>query len=112
MAADHSDNAPDGKRSRQEDGAEPEMKRARQSSPDPDGTPSFTRLPADVPPAVSRLGLKPLLPQLPPSLELVTGSKVDLSSRRGFVGEAEVGILGYIGDPAFEGVRGVFKQRC
>jgi tRNA pseudouridine13 synthase len=55
--------------------------------------------------------LKPILPVMPPSLELVTGVKADLRARKGFVGQEEVGILGYAGDPAFKGVRGVIKQR-
>jgi tRNA pseudouridine13 synthase len=57
------------------------------------------------------MGLKPVLPVMPPSLELVTGVKADLRARKGFVGQEEVGILGYAGDPAFKGVRGVIKQR-
>lgn len=57
------------------------------------------------------MGLKPILPVMPPSLELVTGVKADLRVRKGFVGQEEVGILGYAGDPAFKGVRGVIKQR-
>lgn len=63
------------------------------------------------PEAVSRLGLKPALPIMPPSLELVTGVKADLRARKGFVGQEEVGIIGYAGDPAFKGVKGVIKQR-
>jgi tRNA pseudouridine13 synthase len=64
-----------------------------------------------IPPVVSKMGLKPVLPVMPPSLELVTGVKADLRARKGFVGQEEVGILGYAGDPAFKGVRGVIKQR-
>jgi hypothetical protein len=41
----------------------------------------------------------------------VTGKKADLSLTGGFVGEAEVGIIGYVGDSAFSGVKGVIKQR-
>jgi len=64
-----------------------------------------------IPAVVSKMGLKPILPVMPPSLELVTGVKADLRVRKGFVGQEEVGILGYAGDPAFKGVRGVIKQR-
>jgi tRNA pseudouridine13 synthase len=64
-----------------------------------------------IPPVISKMGLKPILPVMPPSLELVTGVKADLRARKGFVGQEEVGILGYAGDPAFKGVRGVIKQR-
>ncbi len=60
---------------------------------------------------VSRLGLKPTLPELPPSLELVTGVKTDLRARRGFVGQEEVGIIGYAGPVVLKGVKGVIKQR-
>jgi hypothetical protein len=62
-------------------------------------------------PVISKMGLKPILPVMPPSLELVTGVKADLRVRKGFVGQEEVGILGYAGDPDFKGVRGVIKQR-
>ena len=65
----------------------------------------------DQPTPFSRLGLKPTLPELPPSLELVTGVKTDLRSRKGFVGQEEVGIIGYAGPSAFKGVKGVIKQR-
>jgi tRNA pseudouridine13 synthase len=64
-----------------------------------------------IPPVISKMGLKPILPVMPPSLELITGVKADLRARKGFVGQEEVGILGYAGDPAFKGVRGVIKQR-
>lgn len=64
-----------------------------------------------IPPVISKMGLKPILPVMPPSLELVTGVKADLRARKGFVGQEEVGILGYAGDLAFKGVRGVIKQR-
>jgi hypothetical protein len=64
-----------------------------------------------IPIVVSRMGLKPELPVMPASLELVTGVKADLRVRKGFVGQEEVGILGYAGDPAFKGVKGVIKQR-
>ena len=64
-----------------------------------------------IPVVVSKMGLKPILPVMPPSLELVTGVKADLRARKGFVGQEEVGILGYSGDPAFKGVKGVIKQR-
>lgn len=103
----------DGKRERQEEGEQPDAKRIRESTSasEPAVLANLTRLPSDVPPAVSRLGLKPQLPEMPPSLELVTGVKTDLSARLGFVGETEVGIIGYIGDPHFAGVQGVIKQR-
>ena len=61
---------------------------------------------------VSKKGLKPVIPIMPPSLELVTGVKADLRARKGFVGQEEVGIIGYAGDPSFKGVKGVIKQRC
>lgn len=64
-----------------------------------------------MPEVVSKLGLKPSLPVMPPSLELVTGVKADLRARKGFVGQEEVGIIGYAGDPDFKGVKGVIKQR-
>lgn len=65
----------------------------------------------DHPAVVSRLGLKPILPDLPPSLELVTGVKTDLRARKGFVGQEEVGIIGYAGPGELKGVKGVIKQR-
>lgn len=65
----------------------------------------------DLPLPVSRLGLKPALPELPPSLELVTGVKTDLRLRKGFVGQEEVGIIGYAGPSQLKGVKGVIKQR-
>lgn len=75
-------------------------------------TPQFlTSFPSDAVPAVSRLGLKPALPVMPPSLDLITGGKTDLSHRKGFIGEREVGIIGYAGDSDFTGVNGVIKQR-
>lgn len=64
-----------------------------------------------VPPPVSRLGLKPRLPSLPPSLQLVTGVKPDLRVRKGFVGQEEVGIIGYAGPKEVEGIKGIIKQR-
>jgi tRNA pseudouridine13 synthase len=64
------------------------------------------------PEVISKMGLKPILPIMPPSLELVTGVKADLRARKGFVGQEEVGIMGYAGEPDFKGVRGVIKQRC
>lgn len=60
---------------------------------------------------ISKLGLKPLLPVLPPSLELITGVKVDMEAKKGMVGEQDVGIIGYAGDGGYKGVRGVIKQR-
>lgn len=71
---------------------------------------SSTVKPSD-PAPVSRLGLKPVLPELPPSLELITGVKTDLRARDGLVGEEHVGIMGYAGEGAFGGIRGVIKQR-
>lgn len=65
-----------------------------------------------IPEIVSKKGLKPVIPIMPPSLELVTGVKADLRARKGFVGQEEVGIIGYAGDPNFKGVKGVIKQRC
>lgn len=71
----------------------------------------LTSFPSDAVPAVSRLGLKPTLPVMPPSLDIITDGKTDLSHRRGFIGEREVGIIGYAGDSDFTGVNGVIKQR-
>ena len=65
----------------------------------------------DDPPPVSRLGLKPVMANLPPSLEIVTGIKTDLRARKGFVGQDDVGIIGYAGPSEFKGVKGVIKQR-
>ena len=64
-----------------------------------------------IPNPVSRLGLKPQLPELPASLELVTGVKTDLRARKGFVGQEDVGIVGYAGKADVHGIRGVIKQR-
>jgi tRNA pseudouridine13 synthase len=84
-------------------------------------TPPSDGTPASIPPnrpsnetepyPVSRLGLKPVLPGMPPSLELVTGVKADLRARKGMVGQEEVGIIGYAGPEELRGVRGVIKQR-
>ena len=60
---------------------------------------------------VSRLGLKPKLPDLPPSLELVTGILADGSLRNSFVGEKDVGIIGFAGPKHNRGVKGIIKQR-
>lgn len=104
----------DPKRPRAEDSdsaVPPAAKRSRESANDLAPSTSYTHLPNEAPPAVSRLGLKPLLPILPSSLKIVTGIEPDLSERKGFVGEQEVGIIGYLGDPTFSGVQGVIKQR-
>lgn len=61
--------------------------------------------------AVSKMGLRPTLPELPPSLELVTGVKADMAAKNGLVGEAEVGIRGYAGEAGLSGLKGVIKQR-
>ncbi|WVQ93983.1 hypothetical protein IAU59_001061 [Kwoniella sp. CBS 9459] len=63
-----------------------------------------------LPEPVSRLGLKPAIPVLPPSLEIVAGHKTDLTDRKGFVGESECGIRGFAG-VGNRGIRGVIKQR-
>ncbi|WWD22862.1 hypothetical protein CI109_107357 [Kwoniella shandongensis] len=63
-----------------------------------------------LPEPVSRLGLKPKLPMLPPSLALVSGVEVDLEARSGFVGEEDCGIRGFAGR-GVKGVKGVIKQR-
>ena len=60
---------------------------------------------------VSKLGLQPKAPDLPPSLELVGGIKRDLTARGGFVGEEEVGIIGYAGPSDVKGIKAVIKQR-
>lgn len=67
--------------------------------------------PNPLPLPVSRLGLKPKLPELPPSLELVTGAGATQFNGQGYIGEKEVGIIGYIGPKDIPGVRGVIKQR-
>lgn len=61
--------------------------------------------------AVSKMGLRPTLPEMPPSLELVTGVKADMAAKNGLVGEAEVGIRGYAGEAGLSGLKGVIKQR-
>ncbi|OCF33095.1 tRNA pseudouridine13 synthase [Kwoniella heveanensis CBS 569] len=63
-----------------------------------------------LPEPVSKLGLKPAIPILPPSLEIVAGHKTDLTDRKGFVGESECGIRGFAG-VGNRGIRGVIKQR-
>lgn len=67
--------------------------------------------PNPLPLPVSRLGLKPKLPELPPSLEMVTGATRTEFNGQGYIGEKEVGIIGYIGPKDVAGVRGVIKQR-
>ncbi|WVQ75081.1 hypothetical protein IAR50_004690 [Cryptococcus sp. DSM 104548] len=62
-----------------------------------------------LPDPVSKLGLRPTHWDLPPSLKLVTGLDPDMVARRGFVGEEECGIRGFVGKG--KGVRGVIKQR-
>ncbi|KAK4688326.1 hypothetical protein P7C73_g1810, partial [Tremellales sp. Uapishka_1] len=64
-----------------------------------------------VEPVVSKMGLKPKLPVMPPSLKLITGVEPDLSARGGFIGQKEVGIIGYAGVQGKKGVKGVIKQR-
>jgi hypothetical protein len=59
----------------------------------------------------SRTGLVPTPHDLPPSLELVTGIKSDIRSRKGFVSQEDVGIIGYAGKAGAQGIRGVIKQR-
>ena len=67
--------------------------------------------PNPLPVPVSKMGLKPAMPDLPPSLALITGITPDFIARKGFVGEQEVGIIGYAGPKDVKGVRGVIKQR-
>ena len=67
--------------------------------------------PNPLPAPVSKMGLKPLMPSLPPSLALITGITEEFIARKGFVGEQEVGIIGYAGPKDVKGVRGVIKQR-
>lgn len=86
-------------------------KRARNTSPPPTSRPASTNTRAPAPPAVSKLGLTPQLPELPPSLLLATGEESNLAARRGFVAETDVGIVGYLGSASFPGVHGVIKQR-
>ncbi|OCF71410.1 tRNA pseudouridine13 synthase [Kwoniella mangroviensis CBS 8886] len=63
-----------------------------------------------IPEPISRLGLKPVIPILPDSLEYIIGEKIDLTERKGFAGELECGIRGFVGLEN-KGVRGVIKQR-
>lgn len=65
----------------------------------------------DLPKPISRLGLKPIMPTMPASLEVVTGVKTDMREKKGFVGQEEVGIIGYAGMKGSKGVKGVIKQR-
>ena len=118
------------KRSLEEDHAEEaSTKKPRVEEPATDATPEAasqpTKQPGEVEPVparrvlhpnplpmpVSRLGLKPKMPDLPPSLELMTGITPESVGRKGFVGEHEVGIIGYAGPKDVKGVRGVIKQR-
>ncbi|WWC85511.1 uncharacterized protein L201_000375 [Kwoniella dendrophila CBS 6074] len=66
----------------------------------------------NLPEPISRLGLRPLIPILPDSLQFIIGGsqKIDLTERKGFVGELECGIRGFVGKDN-KGVRGVIKQR-
>jgi hypothetical protein len=59
---------------------------------------------------VSKMGLVPAIPTMPPSLELITGVKADLRASRGHIGQEEVGIIGYVGKE-MASVNGVIKQR-
>jgi tRNA pseudouridine13 synthase len=104
-----SETAQQGKRPHPDDGGEPAPKRSRAASQE--GNTSAIQSPVETIQPVSRLGLKPQPPVLPASLELATGTKADLSARKGFVGEPEVGILAYLGDPDYTGIQGVIKQR-
>ncbi|WRT63389.1 uncharacterized protein IL334_000294 [Kwoniella shivajii] len=63
-----------------------------------------------LPEPISKLGLKPIIPILPSSLEYIIGSKIDLTERKGFVGENECGIIGFVG-VGNKGIKGVIKQR-
>ncbi|GMK54184.1 hypothetical protein CspeluHIS016_0107700 [Cutaneotrichosporon spelunceum] len=104
--------AQEGKRSHPNDAGDPEPnKRARAASPLKESITPIIDSPGQAGLPVSRLGLKPQPPILPASLELATGSKSDLTVRKGFVGEPEVGILAYLGDPQYAGIQGVIKQR-
>lgn len=109
--SEHVDSTVETAKRSNEDGAEDRSPKRLKTEDSADVQPPLTNLPSDVPAVVSRLGLKPVLPILPPSLDLITGGKTDLSQRKGFIGEREVGIIGYVGDPAFAGVQGVIKQR-
>ncbi|BEI86130.1 hypothetical protein CcaverHIS002_0604170 [Cutaneotrichosporon cavernicola] len=101
----------EGKRPHPEDIGEPEPKRARATSLLNESSAPVIDSPREGAHPVSRLSLKPQPPVLPASLELATGSKADLSAKKGFVGEPEVGILAYLGDPHYTGIQGVIKQR-
>lgn len=91
-----------------------EVKRVKAEEIAPSNTPSLTdHLNAPhrtIPNPVSKMGLVPAIPELPPSLKMVTGIEADMVARRGFVGEEECGIRGFVGKG--KGVRGVIKQRC
>lgn len=91
-----------------------EAKRVKTEEIAPSNTPSLTdHLNAPhrtIPNPVSKMGLVPAIPELPPSLKMVTGIEADMVARRGFVGEEECGIRGFVGKG--KGVRGVIKQRC
>lgn len=91
-----------------------EAKRFKAEEIAPSNTPSLTdHLNAPhrtIPNPVSKMGLVPAIPDLPPSLKMVTGIEADMVARRGFVGEEECGIRGFVGKG--KGVRGVIKQRC
>ncbi|AFR94528.1 tRNA pseudouridine13 synthase [Cryptococcus neoformans C23] len=90
-----------------------EVKRVKAEEIAPSNTPSLTdHLNAPhrtIPNPVSKMGLVPAIPELPPSLKMVTGIEADMVARRGFVGEEECGIRGFVGKG--KGVRGVIKQR-
>lgn len=62
-----------------------------------------------LPAPVSKMGLVPAIPTMPPSLELVTGVKADLRASSGHIGQEEVGVIGYVGNGM--PVNGVIKQR-
>lgn len=91
-----------------------ETKRVKTEEIAPSNTPSLTdHLNAPhrtIPNPVSKMGLVPAIPELPSSLKMVTGIEADMVARRGFVGEEECGIRGFVGKG--KGVRGVIKQRC
>lgn len=63
-----------------------------------------------LPQPISKMGLEPAIPVMPPSLELITGVKADLRASKGHIGQEEVGIIGYVGGN-LAALQGVIKQR-
>ncbi|KAL7420189.1 multisubstrate pseudouridine synthase 7 [Cryptotrichosporon argae] len=94
------------------DRAAPAAHGTTDADPAPDARVAPYHAPAEWTPVVSKVGLLPVIPTLPASLEVATGASAvpGLEARRGFVCEADVGILRYVGGDV-QGVQGVIKQR-